>query len=382
MHDEIFKEYEDKLPIGIINDIKKAVPSSFSQAKSKKLLELAVEEYENMKVDAGEAVGLLSAESIGEPGTQMTLNTFHFAGVAEMNVTTGLPRIIEILDCTKSLATPMMEIHLESPYNKGKEIKEFAESIKENRLKHLASEFTVNVAKSAVDVTLSQEKLVSLKLTAPSVVKAIESVRGLIVKADGNIITVKPKGKEEAINEVFKLKDKLKEVYVSGVKGITQVLPIKKEEEFIIVTAGSNMKEVLQIEGVDPEKTITNDIIEIAQILGIEAARQSVINEVKKVIDAQGLNVDIRHIMLVADTMTVTGNIKGLTRYGIVSEKASVLARASFETPLKHIIEASISGESDSLNSVVENVMLNQPVPVGTGLPGLVTKNKKEEKAK
>src|SRR3989338_2816470 len=255
-----------------------------------------------------------------------------------------------------------------------------AESIKENRLKHLASEFTVNVAKSAVDVTLSQEKLVSLKLTAPSVVKAIESVRGLIVKADGNIITVKPKGKEEAINEVFKLKDKLKEVYVSGVKGITQVLPIKKEEEFIIVTAGSNMKEVLQIEGVDPEKTITNDIIEIAQILGIEAARQSVINEVKKVIDAQGLNVDIRHIMLVADTMTVTGNIKGLTRYGIVSEKASVLARASFETPLKHIIEASISGEADYLNSVVENVMLNQPVPVGTGLPGLVTKNKKEEK--
>src|SRR3989338_8005137 len=166
MHDEIFKEYEDKLPIGIINDIKKAVPSSFSQAKSKKLLELAVEEYENMKVDAGEAVGLLSAESIGEPGTQMTLNTFHFAGVAEMNVTTGLPRIIEILDCTKSLATPMMEIHLESPYNKGKEIKEFAESIKENRLKHIASEFTVNVAKAAVDVTLSQEKLTALKLTS------------------------------------------------------------------------------------------------------------------------------------------------------------------------------------------------------------------------
>ncbi|MBI5392908.1 DNA-directed RNA polymerase subunit A'' [Candidatus Woesearchaeota archaeon] len=383
MHNEIFKEYESKLPMGIINDLKQRVPSNFSQAKLKKVLELACEEYELMKVDAGEAVGLLSAESIGEPGTQMTLNTFHFAGVAEMNVTTGLPRIIEILDCTKSLATPMMEIHLESPYNKGKEIKEFAESIKENRLKHIASEFTVNVAKAAVDVTLSQEKLTALKLTVPSVVKAIESMRGIVVKADGNIVTIKPKGKEEAINEVFKLKDKVKEIYISGVKGITQVLPIKKEEEFIIVTAGSNMKEVLQIEGVDAEKTITNDIIEIAQVLGVEAARQSVINEVKKVIDAQGLNVDLRHIMLVADTMTVTGNIKGLTRYGIVSEKASVLARASFETPLKHIIEASISGETDYLNSVVENVMLNQPVPVGTGLPGLVTKNnKKEEKAK
>src|SRR3989338_2960770 len=164
--EELFNEYKGKLPVKILNEIKSNIPKGFSSAKLKKVLELTEKEYKTMQVEAGEAVGLLSAESIGEPGTQMTLNTFHFAGVAEMNVTTGLPRIIEILDCTKSLATPMMEIHLESPYNKGKEIKEFAESIKENRLKHLASEFTVNVAKSAVDVTLSQEKLQALKLTS------------------------------------------------------------------------------------------------------------------------------------------------------------------------------------------------------------------------
>jgi len=111
-------------------------------------------------------------------------------------------------------------------------------------------------------------------------------------------------------------------------------------------------------------------------VLGIEAARQSIINEVFKVIETQGLNVDIRHIMLVADTMCITGQIKGITRYGIVGEKASVLARASFETPIKHIINAALIGEVDKLDSVVENVMLNQPVPVGTGLPGLITKFK------
>ena len=115
----------------------------------------------------------------------------------------------------------------------------------------------------------------------------------------------------------------------------------------------------------------------VYEVLGIEAVRQAVINEVYKVIEAQGLNVDIRHIMLVSDTMCFSGVLKGITRYGIVSEKASVLARASFETPITHIIEAALVGEKDKLDSVVENVMLNQPVPVGTGLPGLIVKVKK-----
>ena len=128
---------------------------------------------------------------------------------------------------------------------------------------------------------------------------------------------------------------------------------------------------------VDSTRTISNDIHEIANVLGVEAARMTIINEVNKVIEAQGLNVDIRHIMLVADTMCAGGYVKGITRYGIVSEKASVLARASFETPIKHVINAGLVGEVDELNSVVENVMLNQPVPVGTGLPGLLVEVKK-----
>ena len=89
--------------------------------------------------------------------------------------------------------------------------------------------------------------------------------------------------------------------------------------------------------------------------------------------------MDIRHIMLIADTMCYSGSVKGVTRYGIVSEKISVLARASFETPIRHIINSSLVGEVDELNSVVENIMLNQPIPVGTGLPGLITKIKKEK---
>ena len=153
-------------------------------------------------------------------------------------------------------------------------------------------------------------------------------------------------------------------------------MPVKRGEEFIIITAGSNLNDVLGLKEVDASRTVSNDVFETAKILGIEAARQIIMNEVNKVIEAQGLNVDLRHVMVVADTMCFNGNVLGITRYGIVSEKASVLARASFETPIKHIINASLVGEVDQLNSVVENVMLNQPIPVGTGLPGLVTKVK------
>jgi DNA-directed RNA polymerase subunit A" len=177
---------------------------------------------------------------------------------------------------------------------------------------------------------------------------------------------------------LYKLKEKVKDIYVKGVKGITQVLPVKRKDEYMIITSGSNLKKVLELDFVDAERTTTNDVFEIQDVLGIEAARAAIVNEVFNVIETQGLNVDIRHIMLVADTMTVAGEVKGITRYGVVSEKASVLARASFETPIKHIINAAMKGEIDQLNSVVENVMLNQTVPVGTGLPGLAAKKEKK----
>ena len=133
------------------------------------------------------------------------------------------------------------------------------------------------------------------------------------------------------------------------------------------------------MEEVDAYRTTTNNIFEIEQVLGIEAARQSIINEIFKVIESQGLNVDVRHIMLVADTMCVSGTLKGITRYGVVSDKSSVLARASFETPIKHIINAALVGEVDNLDSVVENVMINQAIPIGTGLPSLAVKKQKQK---
>jgi DNA-directed RNA polymerase subunit A" len=372
-----YQKYKNRLPARILEEVKEKT-KDIAEARVNKILKEVYKEYRKARVEPGESVGIVSAESIGEPGTQMTLNTFHFAGVAEMNVTVGLPRIIEILDGRKAIQTPMMEIFLKKPWSTGKDIRKLALSIKETMMKELIVDISVNILESKIELKLDEEKVKDAGITPAHILTALgKQLKGFTIKRkDDGVIVVKPKTKEENMGEIYKIKEKIKDTYIKGVKDIRQVLPVKRNEEFIIITAGSNLNDVLQLEEVDETRTISNDVFEVAEVLGIEAARQVIINEVNKVIEAQGLNVDLRHVMLAADTMCFVGSIKGITRYGIVSEKASVLARASFETPIKHVINAALVGEVDNLNSVVENVMLNQPVPVGTGLPGLITKVK------
>lgn len=378
MNKEI-KKYKDLLPEKILKDVEENLPKNVSQSKLIKIMEAVYSEYLSSKADPGESVGLIAAESVGEPGTQMTLNTFHFAGVAEMNVTMGLPRLVEILDARKKIKTPMMEIYLKSPYDKGKDIKKIAWSIKETKLKELISEFAISIADQTVELKLNKEliKEIGIKLIdIKDLIKVSKKVTNCLIKQKEDLITIKSK-EDGTMKTLYEIKEKVKDVGVQGIKGIEQVLPIKRGNEFVIITAGSSLKKVLALKCVDSTRTTSNDIFEISSIMGIEAARQAIINEVSKVIESQGLNIDIRHISLIADTMCFTGSVMGVTRYGVVKEKTSILARASFETPIKHICNAGITGEIDTLNSVIENVMLNQPVPVGTGLPNLVTKVRK-----
>jgi len=376
---DLYKEYKEKLPEKIIEEIKEYLPAKSTDAKLKKILETVYKEYLSSLSEPGESVGLVGAESIGEPGTQMTLNTFHFAGVSELNVTTGLPRIIEILDGRKTIGTKMMEVYLKKPYSQGKNIKKIAERIKQTKMEEFLEEISINIANMELTIKLNLKRVKNSDMDLNLTVKALgKSFKGFKFKLNKDeSITANPSAKDEGLNEVYKLKEKIKEIHVSGVKGITQVLPIKRGDEYVIVTAGSNIKEMLKKDYVDKTRIVSNDIHEIQALFGVEAARQVIINEVLKVLDAQGINIDIRHILLVSDAMTMSGKVMGINRYGIVKEKPSVLARASFETPIRHIINAALTGEEDNLNSVIENVMINQLVPVGTGLPGLITKVKK-----
>jgi len=275
----------------------------------------------------------------------------------------------------------MMTIYLKKPYAAGKKIEELrhlAIQIKETELRDVSTEFTISIADFTIEVKLDKGKMKEIDLTNNKIMDAIsKQLKGYNIKDNKESIILKSRSKEDSFNESYKTKEKIKSITVKGVKGILQVLPVKRDDEFIIITSGSNLADVLQLEEVDAYRTTTNNIFEIEQVLGIEAARQAIVDEIFKVIESQGLNVDVRHIMLVADIMCVNGTLKGITRYGVVSEKSSVLARASFETPIKHIINAALVGEVDNLDSVVENVMVNQPVPIGTGLSKLSVKNSK-----
>jgi DNA-directed RNA polymerase subunit A" len=320
-------------------------------------------------IEPGEAIGIITAQSFGESSTQMVLNTFHMAGVAEMQVTTGLPRLIEIFDARKKPSSPKMEIYLKKEYDNEEDARVFAERVKEVKLKEISSEITLDFSTKQVDIRIDKE---GLKHTHVPIKKIVETLneKGFDVKEKGDGITLN--ASEFSFREIYTLKEKLKETIVSGVKGVSQILVVKRDKNYVVVTLGTNLKDILAMKEVDGTRTISNDLHEVCEVFGVEAARQLIIDEIAYTLNNQGLDIDGRHLKLAADAMTNTGSVKGVTRMEIIAQKASILARATFETPDKQFVNASIKGDSDKLTSVVENIILNQPVPLGTGLPGLM----------
>jgi len=374
-----------KIPMKIREEVyKKAKELKLSAAQRVKLLSKVRKVYEKMKVAPGEAVGIVAAQSIGEPGTQMTLHTKHLPGVAEMNITLGLPRLIEIFDARRVPSTPSMVIYLKPEFSTNEKIaKKVATQILEIKFEDLIKNITVDLLNFRIDAELDDSKLENYGLSKEEILSALKkSLKKVEIESRGKKIKFFLKSKEASVRDLCKLRVKVEDTDISGIPGIEQVIAFKRGNEWVIKTAGSNLKEVFKIEEVDETRTTTNDIHEIARVLGIEAARNAIINESYNTLKEQGLSIDLRHIMLVADTMTVDGTIKGIGRYGVSGEKASVLARASFEVPLKHLFEAATHREIDYLTSVVENVMINQPVPVGTGIFTLVMKPQEKQQKK
>ncbi len=368
---QIREEYYENRMAQNLNWIRKKLPEGIKFKDEK----LAKERYSKIQLDPGEAIGVISAQSVGEPGTQMTMRSFHFAGVAELNVTLGLPRIIEVLDARKIPSTPTMHIFLKSPYNKDKnKADKIAQQIKQTVLEDVTNQYSVDLARGEINILFDKDELKRRSLNLNKVYEQLsDQIKSADLKKKTASISIILKDKD--IKKLYKLKEKLRNIIISGVSGITDVLAYKNEtDEFIIQTFGSNLRDVAEIKEVDFARTKTNNFYEIESVLGIEAVREAVLREVMHILDQEGMTVDERHISLISDLMTRDGRIKGITRHGITKEKESVLARAAFEIPLTHLVDAAVSGEKDNLVSIVENVMINQPVPIGTGLPELFVK--------
>ncbi|WP_224270186.1 DNA-directed RNA polymerase subunit A'' [Haloprofundus salinisoli] len=333
--------------------------------------------YLDTRVDPLDPVGTVSAQSIGEPGTQMTMNTFHYAGVAEIDVTQGLPRLIELVDARKTPDTPMMTVHLEDEYAEDREkAHEVVWSIEASKILALG-DVSTNVADMLVQVDLNDETLMerwprasNVEEVADEIADTIEDALGVTTRQSGTVIEFGPD--QPSYRKLLQLVEELRDVVFKGIEEVTRVV-IRKEktddgEEFVLYTEGSAFGDVLAIEGVDASRTTCNNIHEIHRNLGVEAAREAIINETMETLEEQGLDdVNVRHLMLVADIMTNRGTIESIGRHGISGSKESVLARAAFEVTVNHLLDAAIHGEEDDLNGVIENVIVGKPVSIGTG---------------
>ena len=366
-----------KLPQNVIDNLNRELKE---RKVTKKQMEEIVKRlnigYENAKIEAGEAAGVVSAQSIGEPGTQMTMRTFHYAGVAEINVTLGLPRLIEIVDARKNPSTPMMTIFLEKDYAQDRDkARELAWKIEATYINVLGS-MSTDIIEMKVIIELNKKALDQRNMTPEEVAKKINEELGVLAQINGDNLILMPS--KPSYRELLQLVKSVHSVILKGIKGLKRVV-IRKEDsgEYVLYTEGSVLKEVLAIEGVDATRTKTNNVNEIFEVMGIEAARQALINEATDTIKEQGLNVDIRHIMLVSDIMTVDGDVKPIGRHGISGEKASVLARAAFEVTVNHLLDSGMRGDVDELRGVTENVIVGQPIRLGTGNVKLIAKKAK-----
>jgi len=342
-----------------------------------------------VKIPAYEAVGVVCAQSIGEPGTQMTMRTFHYAGVAE-HVPTGLPRLIEIVDAKKEPKKAIIDVYLKSAYARSR-------TEAEKVAKDLSSVFVSDVAyvednleKLVIRVVFSEKDAKAQGITFSMLKKALEPFGS--IRAEGSTIILKPtkekkspktgvkKEKKVTAKSVRKLTQKIKDAIVRGVRGIHRAVVLQGENEYFIRAGGFNITGACENPAVDPKRIYTNNIKEIERAYGIIAARNAIVKEMKEVLDMQRLYVDIRHIMLIADAMTYSGVIKSIGRHGLSGEKIGVLGRAAFEETIKHLINASAFSEEEKLVGVTENIIVGQTVPVGTGKVKLIMKPPKKKR--
>ncbi len=344
-----------------------------------KILKRVEEDLEERQIDPFEAVGIIAAQSIGEPGTQMTMRTFHYAGVKEVDVTLGLPRLIEIVDARRTPSTPSMDIFLKDEYARDDDaVSRVIKDIENTSVIDVADVIT-DTDEMMVIIRPKRKLMDRRRIKEQDILDAMGSIKQITIiqkeKGDTSVdyADIEIKAQQESYKRLYQLQEQVKAVNIKGLQGIKRAVAVKERDgTYKLQTQGSNLKQVLEIEEVDAVRTTTNDIVEIANVLGIEAARNAILKESRDTLKEQSLDVDERHLMVVADMMTIEGQVRAVGRQGISGKKSSVLARAAFEITVKHLMRAGIVGETDTLTGVAENIIVGQPITLGTGAVDLV----------
>lgn len=388
-----------------------------------KFLELCCEKYRKARVEPGTAVGAIGAHSIGEPGTQMTLKTFHFAGVASMNVTLGVPRIKEIINASKVISTPIINAVLVNDKDeraarvvKGRvektlleDISLYIEDVYRDNQAFLQVEIdTQTIAKLQLELTLDQiiTAIVSSKLKIPRSDVVVVGKNKIQVSVSESLGDIKPSARSTGSKELAALISKdpnererlersslffkmqqmkrlLTKVVVKGLPNISRaVINVRDDDKKELLVEGYGLKDVLATDGIVASKTRTNHVLEIFSVLGIEAARSSIINEIDYTMGSHGMAVDHRHIQLLGDVMTFKGEVLGITRFGLAKMRDSVLQLASFEKTTDHLFDAAFYMKTDKVEGVSERIILGQTMGIGTGAFKLAAVDESEKHLK
>ncbi|KAJ3172288.1 DNA-directed RNA polymerase II subunit rpb1 [Geranomyces variabilis] len=384
-------------------------------------------------VNPGEMVGVLAAQSIGEPATQMTLNTFHLAGVGSKNVTQGVPRLKEIINVAKNTKTPGLTVYLTPEYNQTQDrAKIISTLLQHTTLMSLTQRTEIwydpdpmesvnDIDRGIMQAAYSLDDPSELSQYSPWVLRIkLNKVDFLDKKIPVHKITeqimmefqgdVKCWGSDDNAADIYVLarirsdtkededetegkleedqflrkleENMLQQITLSGVPGIKRAFISTKNRnsfqadgalsssgvpEKILETEGTALAAVLPTMGVDPTRTSSNFIVEIAEVFGIEATRAAVLKEARGVIENEGAYVNYRHLALLCDIMTQRGALMAITRHGINRTEAGALARSSFEETVELLVEAAAMGEVDDCKGVSESIILGQLAPMGTG---------------
>jgi len=369
--------------------------------------------YTKAYVEPGEAIGATGAQSISEPGTQMTLKTFHFAGVSSMNVTLGVPRLQEIINASKVISTPIITARLVKDDNKvaARMVKA---AIEKTTLGEIA-EFIKEVyapGKCYISVKLDTRAIEQLKLeidaftvrtsilrgpagmTKPAILRALKDFQVKVKKGSKSRLRIYVPDKSEKASSssqtayfaMQSLKVALPQVIVQGIPSVNRAVINEEDKDgrpsYHLLVEGYGLAEVMGAPGVDGKNTTTNHIIEVEQTLGVEAARTQISNEIHYIMSAYGIGIDVRHLLLLSDIMTFKGEVLGITRYGVSKMRESVLMLASFEKTTDHLFDASVHARSDAIVGVSECIIMGKPIPIGTGLFKLIQKSNHPVKKK
>ncbi|KAF8945157.1 hypothetical protein BGZ47_003153 [Haplosporangium gracile] len=372
-------------------EVKKIVNNKLSvtERQLERFLYICWDKFMKAKIEPASAVGAVGAQSIGEPGTQMTLKTFHFAGVASMNITLGVPRIKEIINAAKVITTPIITTRLVNNTDV-KSARIVKGRIEKTMLGDIA-EFIDEVYKPDecyIGVRLDMEAIRRLQLETDldEVAKAIGLAPKLkigtnnvqIHKPDSLRVYVQVRDQTKLYYAIKQLKRQLPDIIIKGLPQVNRAVINeiqgsggKKE----LLVEGYGLRELMNTEGVVGTQTRSNHVMEVWKVLGIEAARRTILDEIKSVMDSHGLTIDPRHVMLLGDIMTSKGEVLGITRFGIAKMKDSVMMLASFEKTTDHLFEASLYSKKDAIEGVSECIIMGIPMSIGTGLFKLIKRD-------